>query len=183
MQRRDGEEQGNAPAAEDPTEEVETPAAQDLPPSHIGVDSPSSALQELEPLPLFQNYPDTSTEAPTVSSPTLSVSTISDLSPTEFDEDTGEASGEQVPARHEMFYSEDGNVEIVCGHTVFRVHSTAVTFSSPNLRDALSSSALRNAPMPEGCPRVFFKDNAEDFAVLLKMIYTPGWVFSSRSIF
>jgi hypothetical protein len=30
--------------------------------------------------------------------------------------------------------------------------------------------------MPEGCPRVVFKDSAEDFAVLLKMIYTPGYV-------
>jgi len=40
----------------------------------------------------------------------------------------------------------------------------------------LSSSALLSAPMSEGCPRVVFKDSAEDFGVLLKMIYTPGHV-------
>jgi len=94
---------------------------------------------------------------------------------TEFDVDIGEG-GERIPTRHETFYLEDGNVEIVCGHTVFRVHSTVVSFSSPNLRNMLSSSTLLNAPMPEGCPRVVFKDSAEDFAVLLKIIYTPGYV-------
>ena len=75
-----------------------------------------------------------------------------------------------------MFYLENGDVEIVCGHTIFRIHSPIVSFSSANLRDMLSSPTLLNAPMPEGCPRVIFKDSAEDFAVLLKMIYTPGCV-------
>ena len=119
----------------------------------------------------------------TVSSPTLSVSTTSDLTPTEFDEDVGEDSDERIPTRHETFYLEDGNVEIVCGQTVFRVHSTVVSFSSPNLRVMLSSSTLLSAPMPRGCPRVVFNDSAEDFAVLLKMIYTPGWVVSLQNEF
>ena len=111
-----------------------------------------------------------------VSSPTLSISTISDLTPTEFDEDIGESSDERVPIHHETFYLEDGNVEIMCGQTIFRVHSPVISFSCHNLRNILSSSALLGAPMPEGCPRVAFKDDPEDFSVLLKMIYTPGYV-------
>jgi hypothetical protein len=164
-------------------EEVETPVAsatQDLPATNIDVDTPSSALQELEPLSLFQDVefcPDTVTDirASTVSSPTLSISTVSDLTPTELGE-IEEDDGKHVSIFHETFYLEDGNVEIVCGQTIFRVHSSIVSFSSPNLRDMLSSSTLLNAPTPEGCPRVVFKDSAEDFAVLLKMIYTPGYV-------
>ena len=109
------------------------------------------------------------------SSPTFSISTVSDLTPTELEIGHSE---EQATTRHDTFYFEDGNVEIVCGDTVFRVHSTTISFSSPKLRDILSpSSILLNASMPEGCPRVAFTDNTEDFAVLLKMIYTPGWVY------
>jgi len=112
-----------------------------------------------------------------------SISTISDLTLTEFDEDIEEGSGKRIPARHETFYLEDGNVEIVCGQTAFRVHSPIVSFSSPILRDMLSPSTLLSAPMPGGCPRVVFRDSAEDFAVLLEMIYTPGWVLSRRNGF
>ena len=165
--------------------ENENPVAfvpQDLPiTTNIGIPGspilraiePSSALHEGE------SSPDASTSDQTtaVSSPTLSISTVSDLTPTELGEDIGEDSDEQIQTRHETFYLEDGNVEIVCGHTVFRVHSPVVSFSSPNLRNALSPSTLLSAPMPEGYPRVAFKDNAEDFSVLLKMIYTPGRVF------
>ena len=124
---------------------------------------------------------DASSNAPTddriatASSPTLSISTISDLTPTEFDEDIGGDGDERIPTCREMFYLEDGNVEIVCGQTIFRVHSAVVSFSSPILRDMLSSSTL-GVPMPGGYPQVVFKDSAEDFGVLLKMIYTPGHV-------
>ena len=105
----------------------------------------------------------------------MSISTVSDLTPTELGE-IEEGDGKRITTRHETFYLEDGNVEIMCGQTIFRVHSTVVSFFSLNLRDILSSSILLNAPMPGGCPRVVFKDSAEDFAVLLKMIYTPGYV-------
>ena len=98
------------------------------------------------------------------------------MTPTELGDDIGEGGDEHIFARHETFYLEDGNVEIVCGHTIFRVHSPVVAFSSPTLRDVLSSSTIHDAPTPEGCPRIVLKDKAEDFAVLLKMIYTPGYV-------
>jgi hypothetical protein len=162
---------------------VETPVAfipQD-PPTAINIDISSPVLQVTESPHVPRDMglsPDTFTDdrVATVFSPTLSISTISDLTPTEFDEYTGENSGERNPTHHETFYLEDGNVEIVCEQTIFRVHSPIVSFSSPNLRGMLSPSTLLGAQMPEGCPRVVFKDSADDFAILLKMIYTPGYV-------
>ena len=192
-QRNDGEGRDDGAEAEEcegedgeadagTAAEVETPIA--FPPHDLPATAnfyiPSPILQAFEPSAAFHNlkpFPDALTEdrLATVSSPTLSVSTISDLTPTEFGEDIGESSGERSLIRHETFYLEDGNVEIVCGQTIFRVHSSVISFSSPNLRNILSSSPFLSAPMPEGCPRVVFKDDPEDFSVLLRMIYTPGY--------
>jgi len=184
LQRKAEEEQRNATTAEVPTGEVDTPVAfvpENLPAATTDTNVPSSILRSIVPPPILQDaeYPtETFFDIPATaaSSPTLSISTVSDLASTEFGEDTGEGSDERIPPRHEAFYLEDGNIEIACGHTIFRVHSPIVSFSSPNLRDMLSPSTLLNAPMPGGCPRIVFKDSAEDFAVLLKMIYTPGYI-------
>jgi len=183
LQRKGEEGQGNAIGAEETPAEVETPIAsapKDLP-TAVDIGVPCSLLQDIESLsslhgPESSPNPFTDDRIPAVSSPTLSISTVSDLSPTEFDDYFGEGDGERIYTHHEAFYIEDGNVEIVCGHTIFRIHSSVVSFSSPNLRDTFSSSTLLKAPMPEGRPRIFFKDSAEDFTVLLKMIYTPGHV-------
>ena len=171
-------------AAEAPAE-VETPIAfapQDLPNIAIDmIDIPPSFLHDIEYHSVLRDVESTS-DTPTddrittASSPTLSISTISDLTPTELDDDTGEEDREGTTTHHETFYFEDGSVEIVCGHTIFRIHSSVVSFSSSKLRDMLSPSTLLHSSMPEGCPRIFFKDSAEDFAVLLKMVYTPGYV-------
>ena len=110
--------------------------------------------------------------ATAISSPALSFSTVSDLTPTEFGEI--ERSEEQTTTPHNTFYFDDGNVEIVCGNTVFRVHSTIISFVSTKLRDILSPLTLLNSSMSGGRPRITVSDSAEDFAVPLKMIYTPG---------
>ena len=177
------DEEEDAVATKSPAE-IETPIAfvpQNLPTIAMDTDFPSSALPGTRIPSVLDNLgssSETFVNIPTtaVSSPTLSISTISDLTPTELGEDDGEGGGEGMPTRHETFYLEDGNVEIVCGHTIFKVHSPILSFSSRNLRDILSPSTLLNAPMPEGCPRVVFTDNPEGFAVLLEMIYTPGYV-------
>jgi hypothetical protein len=198
LQRREEEQRGsvveteeaNGVTAEVPAE-IETPVAfvpQELPIAAIDIDAPPPTSQTIVPPSILQaielpsilrdteSFSEAYVEVPTgtPSSPTLSISTISDLTPSELDEDIGEGSGERTIARHETFYLENGDVEIVCGHTLFRVHSTTVSFSSQKLRDILSRSALLHAPMPEGCPRISVTDTAEDFAVLLKMIHTPG---------
>lgn len=115
---------------------------------------------------------DVNIPATAISSPALSCSTVSDLTPTEFGEI--EHSEEQTTAPHDIFYFEDGNMEIVCGDTVFRVHFTIISFASTKLLDILSPLTL-NASTPEGRHRITLSDSVEDFAVLLKMIYTPGW--------
>ena len=166
--------------------EVETPVAftpQDLPIT-IDIGIPASILRGIEypTAPHDTGSPsDTSTNDRVIaaSSPTLTISTISDLTPTELDDsdDIGEDNLGRIPTytRHETFYLEDGNVEVVCGHTIFQIHSPIISFSSSKLRDVFSPSALLSAPIPEGCPRITSHDSPEDFAVLLKMIYTPGF--------
>jgi len=179
--RRKGEGgQKNGATTEVPTRVVEIPVAfvpQDLPVIRTGVDSPSTVLQAIDPLSISRDVECLSEafvniSSTAVSSPTLSTSTISDLMPSELSEDIEDHS--DVTIHHETFYFEDGNIEMLCEHTLFRVHSTTVSFSSPKLRDILSQSALLRAPTLEGCPRITITNTAQDFAVLLKMIYTPG---------
>ena len=155
--------------------EIETPIAfnpQDLPTMETDGGILPSIVQgdEWSSSEAFANISDTA-----VTSPTLSISTVSDLTPTELGEEI-ERSDEQTPTRHETFYFEDGNVEILCGDTIFRVHSTVISFSSPKLREMLSPTTLLDAPTPEGCPRVVFEDSAEDFAVMMRVICIPGFV-------
>ena len=196
--QRNGEQERNGVAetaekreGEDGDAATEIPAGLETPvaftPTTINIAIPSPILQAIDISPVFHDAktsPDAFTDddqTTAASSPVSSVSTVSGLTPTELDEDIGEDSGERIPTHHETFYLEDGNVEVVCEQTVFRVHSSIVSFSSPILRDMLSSSTLI-APMQKGCPRVVFEDNAEDFAVLLKMIYTPGYISSPRCV-
>ena len=77
---------------------------------------------------------------------------------------------------HETFYLEDGNAEVLCGNTLFRVHTTILFFHSPALRRMFAQSNLATAESPNGCPRILSTDSARDFATLLKMIYLPGFV-------
>ena len=180
------EHQGNGwedTLAADASAEVETPVAfapQDLPTAETGIEIPSSILHDIVSASALHDTGSPSeaiidTPASSISSPTLSISTMSDLTPTELGEiEQGQV--QEQAASHDTFYFEDGNVEIVCGDTTFRVHSTIVSFSSSQLREILSRPALLNAPTPDGRPRITTSDSAEDFATLLKMIYTPGQV-------
>ena len=160
--------------------EVQTPITPTDPLTTIDIGIPSSILRDIEPTSVLhdvESSPNTPTDEQIItSSPTLSISTVSDLTPTESGDDIGEGGDERILTSHKTFYLEDGNVEIACGNTIFRVHAPVLSFSSCKLQSVLSPSTLLNAPMPEGCPRIVFKDSADDFAILLKMIYTPGYV-------
>ena len=176
--RLEGEEAG---ASEIPAE-VETPATfvpQHLPAVTGVIALPPYILEDIKSPSVSRHVESLSAtfvniSVDTISSPASSTSIISDLASTELCET--EHSEKEI---HDTFYFEDGNVEIVCGRTLFRVHSTIVSFSSPKLRDVLSPSALQHSPTPQGHPRVSIRESAEDFETLLKMIYTPGLVFSS----
>ena len=162
--------------------EVKTPVVfvpQALPDVTAGIEIPPSILQgiksssvfgdEYSSLEMFIDIP----SGPI--SPTLSISTVSDLAPTELCEET-DGGEKQTTAYHDTLYFEDGNVEIACGDIIFRVHSSVISFSSFELGEILSRPVLLCPPTPEGRPRITISDSAEDFSILLKTIYTPGLV-------
>ena len=123
------------------------------------------------------------THSPSISITTLSDFTIADTSDDELPIDTtvADASDNEHPiddlvalVPHETFYFEEGNVEVVCGNTLFRVHTGIMLLHSPALRRMFSRTSLDAAESPNGCPRILFTDTATDFNTLLKTIYLPG---------
>ena len=171
-------------AAEVPTE-VEapitpTPTPQSLPTPAIDIKIPPSILQGAESPSVLYGMRFSSESFVNVPAGAVSSSTLSLFTSTDPGEEIDHT--ELVTDRHDTFYFEDGNVEIVCGNTIFRIHSTIISFSSYKLREILSPPALLHAPTPEGRPRVTLSESAEDFGILLKMIYTPGSVSSSFAV-
>ena len=60
-----------------------------------------------------------------------------------------------------------GNVEVLCGNTLFRVHTSIVSFHSPVLGQMLAKTNLAAAESPNSCPRIPSSDTATDFATPL----------------
>ena len=86
-----------------------------------------------------------------------------------------------VPYNHNTFYYEDGNVEVLCDDTLFRVHTSILRFTrSPTLRQMFAQTSLATAGSPYGCPRILSSDMDTDFAILLKMMYHSGYVICPR---
>ena len=125
--------------------------------------------------------------SPVTHSPSTSVSTFSDFTVADASDDESSAdpvipdtSGDQLPADstvaapHETFYLEDGNVEVSCGSTLFRVHTSILYFRSPALRPMFAQTNLASAESPNGCPRILSSDTATDFSTLLKVVYFLG---------
>ena len=137
-----------------------------------------------EPGPILASSPTPITHSPSVSITSLSDVTIADGSDDEppIDPTIADASDDELPnnpaaeAPHETFYLEDGNVEVLCGNTLFRVHTTVLSFHSPSLRRMFAQTSLTTAESPNGCPRIRSSDMPKDFTALLKMIYLPGSV-------
>lgn len=107
------------------------------------------------------------TQSPSVSIATLSDFTIADAS----DDETPVDYTAVVP--DETFYLEDGNVEVLCGKTLFRAHTSVLSFHSPALRRMFAQASLATADSPNGCPRILSTDTAADFAMLLNVVYLP----------
>ena len=76
---------------------------------------------------------------------------------------------------HETFYLEDGNVEVLCGDTLFRVHASTLSFHSAALRRMFAQTSLVAAESPNGCPRILSSDPSTDFVTLLKIVYLPEY--------
>jgi hypothetical protein len=139
-----------------PLEPVATPESDATIPTSPTAHSPSISIASLSDFPIA----DTSDDEPPIDT------TIPDTSDDEFPIDDPTAA---VP--HETFNFEEGNVEVLCGNTLFRVHTGILFLHSPALRRMFSRASLDAAESPNGCPRILSSDTATDFATLLKIIY------------
>jgi len=153
-------------------------------------DLESQILQASEPVtvPEMDTTP-ASPVTPGTQSPSISIATLSDFTTADVSDDEPPIiypaiadTSDEIPtdptavAPHETFYLEDGNVEVLCGNALFRVHTTILSFHSPALRRMFAPTKLAAAESPDGCPRILSSDTPKDFATLLKMIYFPGFV-------
>ena len=158
-----------------PNRDLEPQTSQPPPPEPVTVPEP-------EQIPASPVTP--ITHSPSISIATLSDFTIADASDDEshVEPTNADTSDDEPPTdptavtSHQTFYLEDGNVEVLCGNTLFRVHTTILSFHSPALRRMFAQSSLVTAESPNGCPRILSSDASKDFATLLKMIYLPGSV-------
>ena len=135
--------------------------------------------------------PDTTPESPVTSvvhSPSMSISTLSDFTIADVSDDepsvghTFVNSSDNEPlvdptavVPHETFYLDDGNVEVLCGNTLFRVHASVLSFYSPALRRMFAQTSLATAESPNGCPRILSSDPTPDFITLLNIVYLPEY--------
>ena len=130
---------------------------------------PASAPEtEMAPAPETETAPD----SPVTQSPSISIATLSDFTIADTPDDEPPVDPASVTP-HKTFYLEDGNVEVLCENTLFRVHTSTLSFHSPALRQMFSQTSLASTESPNGCPRILSSDTAADFATLLKMIYLP----------
>ncbi|KAF9783269.1 hypothetical protein BJ322DRAFT_1110149 [Thelephora terrestris] len=110
--------------------------------------------------------------SPISQSPSISIASLSDFTITDTLDDESPVDPTTITP-HSTFYLEDGNVEVLCGNTLFRVHTSVISFHSPILRGMFAQTCLATAESPNGCPRVLSSDTATDFVTLLKVIYLP----------
>jgi hypothetical protein len=113
--------------------------------------------------------------SPVTQSPSISIATLSDFTIADASDDEPQSADPTAISQHETFYIEDGNVEVLCGNTLFRIHPSVLSFYSPALRQLFTPTTLATAESPNGCPRILSSDTAADFTALLKMIYLPGY--------
>ena len=159
------------PTGADQKDPAATPIAKSL-----GLPNRDLEPQIPQPSPLESatvQEPNTVPASPVAQSPSISIATLSDFTIA----DTSDEESPIDPAatvQHETFYLEDGNIEVLCGNTLFRVHMGVLSFHSPTLRRMFAQTNLATAESPNGCPRISSSDTATDFATLLKTIYIPG---------
>ena len=150
---------------------------------------PEPQIPQPPPLdPVVVSETDPIPGSPLIQSPSISIATLSDFSmidtpddeppidTTILDDSDVESSIDDptAAAPHETFYFEDGNVEVLCGNALFRVHINILFPHSPILRRMIARTSLDAAEAPNGCPRILSSDTAMDFTTLLKTIYLPG---------
>ncbi|KAF9783235.1 hypothetical protein BJ322DRAFT_1069780 [Thelephora terrestris] len=112
--------------------------------------------------------------SPVIQSPPTSISTLSDFTIPDPSDDESLIDSTGI-SPHGTLNFEDGNVEVLCGNTLFRVHTSILSLHSPALRQMFPQENLATVESPNGCPRILSPDKATDFAALLKTVYLPGF--------
>ena len=161
------------PATKDQQDPSATPIA-----TSLGLpkeDPRPNILHPSPPEPITTPETDTVSASPVTQSPSISVSSLSDFTIADTSDDESPIDPTTI-THHDTFYLEDGNVEVLCGNVLFRVHTSILSFHSPALRRMFAQASLASAESPKGCPRILSSDPPRDFATLLKMIYLPGYV-------
>ena len=130
--------------------------------------------------PVITTAVDAGPVTPITKSPSISIASLSDFTVADASDDESPIDPTAV-IPHDTFYIEDGNVEVLCGNTLFRVHAGAMSFHSPVLRRMFAKTSLATADSPNGCPRIRPSDSATDFATLMKIVYLPGFVIPRAS--
>ena len=143
------------------------PTSLGLPNRDLGLQIPQSP-----PLESVTSETDTVPASPTTHSPSISIATLSDFTIADASDDEAPIDPTAV-VPDETFYLEDGNVEVLCGNTLFRVHTSVISFHSPTFRQMFAQANLATADSPNDCPRIISTDTATDFATLLKVVYLP----------
>ena len=160
-----------------PIEAEEGPAAT---PTIVSLGLPKGDLesQVLQPSPLESvtiSEPDIVRTFPATQSPSVSISTLSDITIADTSDDESPIDPTEITP-HSTFYLEDGNVEVLCGSTLFRIHTSILSFHSPALRQIFAQTSLASTETLNGCPRIWSSDSTTDFATLLKVVYFPRCV-------
>jgi hypothetical protein len=112
--------------------------------------------------------------SPVTQSLSISIATLSDFTIADTSDNKHPIDDPTATTLHKIFYLHDGNVEVLCTNTMFRVHTTILSFHSPVLHRMFAQTNLDAVESPHGCPHILSSDTAMDFATLLKMIYLPG---------
>ena len=136
----------------------------------MGEQSQPPTLPSPAPDALSSRSPSPKSTAPP--SPSTSITALSDFTIADSLDDEPVLEPETITP-HDTFYLEDGNVEVVCGKTLFRIHGGTLSFHSPVLRQMFSSANLTSVESLNGCPRIVCSDTPTDFATLLKVVYLP----------
>ena len=157
---------------------IATPVATSLGLSNIDIDP------QIHPYPLHKpvTAPETETVSvyPVTQSPSISIANLSDFTVADASDDELPTADPTTMTPDGTFNFEDGNMEVLCGNTLFRVHTSVLSLHSPVLHQMFTRANLTTAESPNGCPRILSSDTATDFATLLKIIYLPGHVTLSQ---
>ena len=158
------------PTSQDP---AATPVATSLGLPGVGEQSQPPTQPPTQPSPAPDISSEWSPKSSAPPSPSTSITALSDFTIADSLDDEPILEPETITP-HDTFYLEDGNVEVVCGKTLFRVHGGALSFHSKVLRQMFSPANLTAVESPNGCPRIVSTDSPTDFATLLKAVYLPG---------